>query len=602
MILDTKGNDAARKPGLVSPPLRAQKARMNATAAANMPVEWACLRLGRDLPQTGPAVETLREWLRARGASADAVLDEVCLAVAEALTNAIRHGDAHAPDFAVRLAWCWKGGELEIEVSEPGRFEPAPGWERLPDDPLAESGRGGFLITELMDAVEHRNAGGRHALRMRRRLGALPAVAAETAAALEATTEELGNAYETIAALFGLAEDLATSADLESMARRSLARLRPLLGADAAWVRLATPKDRLRRLASDGRAIGPDELDLNGGAIEPVVARAGVERTLETRATLPPDDPLHAPGGCAFVCPFSFEGKLRGVLTVKRGADAGGFFSAGQIALARTLADFLGIACANAELQTQRRAREQARRELEIAAQIQRALLPGSVAEHAAWRVEGVCAQAAEVGGDFFDVIDRADGARLVVIADVMGKGVPAALMAATLRTALRSLASRCAGPAELLTAVNGQLCGDLHGLDMFITAQVVWLSPKGGRVRVASAGHCPPVLLSDEKGDSAIWWDAAGGLPLGVSPEASYDEADETVEPHARVWLMTDGALETEDEKGRELGQKGFAELAAPAKSAAALLERLQTRESHRSPHDDCTLVLFSPRPTLAS
>lgn len=559
--------------------------------APSEPLEWASVKVERDLAAVAPTVAALRNWLRVRGVPADDAVNEIDLAVTEALTNAIRHGGADQTDFSVRLAWCWRAGELEIEVSEPGRYVPAAGWDSLPDDPLSEGGRGGFLISELMDAVEHRNAGGRHALRLRRRV--TPRAGSDlaaTEAALEAMTEDLGNAYETIAALFGLSEDLATAGGLSAMAAKSLARLRPLLGADAAWVRLASPEGTLRRLAFDGRALGPDDLDLESGAIEPVVARAGVERTLENRAALPPDDPLHAPGGCAFVCPFSFEGRLRGVLTVKRGVGSAGFFTAGQIALARTLADFLGIACANADLQTQRREREQAQRELAIAANIQRALLPQSIAPHPAWTVRGVCAQAAEVGGDFFDVIDRPDSARLIVIADVMGKGVPAALMAATLRTATRTLAEHCTGPGELLTRVNRQLCADLGRLDMFITAQVLWLDADGRGASYASAGHCP-ILELDAKSE-ARWFDEAGGLPIGVSTNEIYSNG--RIEPRAgaRIWLVTDGALEHEDARGEQLGAEGLARLATGAGEPETLLTRLQTRAEGRAVHDDCTLV----------
>ena len=573
-----------------------------APPAAPEPMEWACLRVARDLAQVGPAVEVFRDWLRARGVRSDETLAALELAVTEALTNSIRHGGPGAGDFTTRFAWSWRRGELEIEVSEPGNYVPAANWNRLPEDPLSEGGRGGFLITELMDAVEHRNEGGRHALRLRRRLDhRTDATITATEAALEAMTEDLGNAYETIAALFGLSEDLATADELGAMARKSLARLRPLVGADSAWVRLASPEGTLRRLASDGRALGPDDLDLDGGMIEPVVARAGVERTLENRAALPPDDPLHAPGGCAFVCPFSFEGKLRGVLTVKRAVGATSFFSAGQIALARTLADFLGIACANADLQSQRRAQEQARRELEIAAQIQRALLPQTIPPHPDWEVAGVCAQAAEVGGDFFDVIDRPDGARLIVIADVMGKGVPAALMAATLRTALRALATSCEGPGELLSRVNHQLCADLGRIDMFITAQVVWLEAGGRGARFANAGHCSPLLLAPEPAAGMTWWDEVGGLPVGVSAREVYEEARHPVPAGARAWLMTDGALETENARGEQLGTEGFAALARGAATPDTLLHALAARASEHAATDDCTLIHFKRRATAS-
>jgi anti-sigma regulatory factor (Ser/Thr protein kinase) len=138
--------------------------------AAPEPTDGASLRVERDLSKVAPAVDALCKWLRTRGVGSDEALAELELAVTEALTNSIRHGDARATDPTTLFAWSWRSGELEIEVSEPGRYEPPEHWARLPEDPLAEGGRGGFLITELMDAAEHHNVEGRHVLRLRRRL------------------------------------------------------------------------------------------------------------------------------------------------------------------------------------------------------------------------------------------------------------------------------------------------------------------------------------------------------------------------------------------------------------------------------------------------
>lgn len=572
--------------------------------------EWAYVHLGMDLARVGPVVDDLRAWLHARGATSETWLDEVTLAITEALTNAIRHGGGGRTDFTVRLAWSKRGDAVEILVSEPGSFTPSARWHELPADPLSEGGRGGHLITQLMDAVEHRNAGGHHTLHMRRRIGTAepskpvadtmaPTASADVEAALTAMTEELGNAYETIAALFSLAEGLATTPELRALAGKSLANLLPLLGADSAWVRLAEEDGSLTRLSADGQAPSPGPATISPGtvAIETEVARSALERTLERRSELAADDPLHRAEGSAFVCPFAFEGRLRGVLAVARDTDAAGFFTAGQIGLARTLADFLGIACANADLQRQRQARLRAQRELEIAAQIQRALLPSSIAPHPAWNVRGVCAQAAEVGGDFYDVIDLGDGARLVVIADVMGKGVPAALVATTLRTALRSLATTTTGPGELLTRVNRQLVADLDRLGMFITVQILRLDATGAEIRYANAGHCPPLAFAAN--DAVQWWDETGGLPVGVEARETYTEARGVVAPGKRLWLMTDGSLEHEDARGTELGADGLASLAAKAADAPALLAALNVRAEGRPPRDDCTLVLITPRAT---
>lgn len=560
-----------------------------------IPLEWSCLHLPADLAAVGPAVARLSGWLQDRGVPAGEDLDNLGLAIAEALNNAIFHGGRPAsPAAHARLAWCWRDGEIEVEVSEVGDFRPAADWAELPEDPLAESGRGGYLITSLMDAVEHRNQGGRHALRLRKKLPhQTPTAVAETTAALDAMTEELGNAYETIAALFQFAESLATESELGQLAAKSCAQLLPLLAADAAWVRLAEADGQLRRLAATGPATGPLVLPAPSTAVEARVAREEVERTLEHRADLTADDPLAAPTGCAFICPFAFEGRLRGVLTVVRNDDPAGFFTAGQTGLARTLADFLGIACANADLQVQRQARLRAQDELGIAARIQQSLLPTNIAAHPTWQAEGVCAQATAVGGDFFDIIDLPDRTRIAVIADVMGKGVPAALLAATLRTALRAHALAAADPGTLLTLANAQLCPDLQRLEMFITAQVVRLA-LDGTATAASAGH-GPLLALDARGPGQ--WCDFGGLPLGVETGETYHTQ---VLPDAGGWLlMTDGAVEHENARGEELGLSGIAHFVrrdwarlAGGRLGPALLETLQQRAGGQPARDDCTFV----------
>jgi anti-sigma regulatory factor (Ser/Thr protein kinase) len=140
------------------------------TPAAVSRSEWTRVTVPAGVAHVGPAVNRLRDWLRAHGSRDGEALEGVMLAVSEALTNAIRHGGSSGAEACVHLAWIWRDCDLELEVSEPGMFIPPPTWSNLPDDPLAESGRGGFLITRLMDTIEHRNADGRHALRMHKRL------------------------------------------------------------------------------------------------------------------------------------------------------------------------------------------------------------------------------------------------------------------------------------------------------------------------------------------------------------------------------------------------------------------------------------------------
>lgn len=564
--------------------------------------EWAQISLVPDVELLAPAVAQLCATLAARGAGSEA-LDGVRLAVTEALANAIKHGAAAADDRAVRLRWMWQDEWLEIRISEPGHFMPDDDWTELPDDPLAESGRGGFLIAQHIDELEHGNVRGRHMLRLRKRLGrppAPPATTAELEQTLDAMTEDLSASYETLSALFRLAEALATTENLAAFATHAL-NLRALIEADTMHVRLRDPAGQLRLLvvAADGCDF-PQNLSSAGSSIEAEVHRTGLERTTDEHTAFAPDDPLRQLRGATFVCPVYFQSRQLGVCVVGR-QKPGAYFTAGQLALARSTAEFLGIAYTNADLQANRFAQLRAERELEIAAQIQLSLLPREFPQRDDWRVQGMCANALETGGDFFDVLEVAGGL-LLVIADVMGKGMPAALIAVVLRTAVRSHAALAPSPGNLLNRVNLQLAPDLEKLGIFVTAQAVFLEAKSARIRYASAGHCPIILVSAR--GNAVRELEEGGLPLGVSRDESYADHGESLGTGETMILVTDGLLEAPDREGRELGVEGLAQAAQRlhavdfTATCAQLLDVVRQRDAGRQPTDDRTLLIAQRLP----
>ncbi len=225
--------------------------------------------------------------------------------------------------------------------------------------------------------------------------------------------------------------------------------------------------------------------------IEGNVFLAGSAQTVEDCSALPRYDSLWRAAGVAFVCPLFFQGEVLGVLTVLR-LKAHPFFSAGQVSLMRTIAEFLGIARTTMLLQQQRQEEQRAIRELEIAAEIQQSLVPKSFPSNRGGRVFGVSQAAFKVGGDYLDALPIGTDGVLIAIADVMGKGMPAALLATILRTSMRARLELATNPGTLLTEVNRQISPDLARLDSFITAQIAYFSHLTGELLYASAGHCP--------------------------------------------------------------------------------------------------------------
>jgi len=160
--------------------------------------------------------------------------------------------------------------------------------------------------------------------------------------------------------------------------------------------------------------------------------------------------------------------------------------------------------------------------ELEIARKIQHSLLPKAFPALPGFGLSGFCLSARQVGGDFYDVLPVSSDAVLLVVADVMGKGVPAALFAATLRTLVRTMAEWTHRPSELMARMNRLLFDELSGVDMFITAQLVLADTRHRRLSVASAGHCPLLLTGAGGLAKAI---SPEGMPLGILPNAQFAE-----------------------------------------------------------------------------
>lgn len=557
--------------------------------------EWTQVAIPPALSRVAPAVDCFCRALAAQGAP-DPVVSGLRLALTEAVTNSVKHARLDPDEDEIRLGWRWNGEWLVVEVTEPGYFVPPAGWTDLPADPLVESGRGGFLMAGQVDELTHLNHRGHHTLRLRKRLGPPPPPpdVAELELTLGAMTEDLSASYETLSALFKLAEALATTRDLPAFAGHAL-RLRGLIEADTMHVRLRDEKGALvlLGLAAPGLSL-PPAIDGNADFLEATVFRTSQERTIDDGRSLAPGDPLHALGGVAFVCPIHFQTRHLGVCVVSR-REPGNFFTAAQISLARTTAEFLGIACANAELQAQRLAQLRVQRELEIAAQIQQSLVPRDFPSRTDWAVHGMCVNALEAGGDFFDVLEVPGGVMLV-IADVMGKGVPAALLAVVLRTAVRAHVALAATPGELLNRVSVQIAPDLERLGMFITTQVVFLGTNSRAVTYASAGHCPMIVLPAAGPGHRVLDE--GGLPLGVSAGEVYAVGTTLLAPGERLLLVTDGILEAPDENGAELGLDGFAALGRklaqrePAQFCQALLGEIAARDAGRAPTDDRTLL----------
>jgi len=559
--------------------------------------EYAQCELAADLALVPEVAGQMRSYCLRHGLDSQAWAP-LELAVVEGLNNAIEHGCRGIKDARIRIRWHWTGEIFEIEILDPGTFLPVPAVAQLPD-PLSEGGRGTFVMAALMDNVSHEVRDGTHALVLRKWLGSPAPLATEVESTLEAMTGELCNSYETITSLFRFGEELATARSFDDFVEQVLLRLLKLVGSDEAWLRLGDSGGRLK-LASPRQApcsAGMAEfLVPEDDSVETRVFRESVQHTVEDCSALTPHDPLWRERGSAFVCPILFRDVAIGILAVVR-KEASPYFTAGEIQITSTVADFLGIARTMALSQERRQVQQRTERELEIAAEIQQSLLPKTFPETGRFRIFGISQTAHEVGGDYFDVLPIGDKGVLLSIADVMGKGIPAAMLATILRTTIRAHSEMADNPGGLLTVVNRQLGVDLNNLGMFITAQLAFFPNASDELIFASAGHCP--LLRFSPGDTCASASIGGGVPLGVMDEVEYESMRERIAPGDRLIFLTDGVYEAQSATGEVLGLDSLAQqiptycAGDPRSGCGRLLDYVARYSAGAPPADDRTFLI---------
>ena len=192
--------------------------------------------------------------------------------------------------------------------------------------------------------------------------------------------------------------------------------------------------------------------------------------------------------------------------------------------------------------------RERIEQELQTARSIQHAFLPRNVPALPGWQFAPYYQPAREVGGDFYDFLPFEDGRLGLVIGDVTGKGIPAALVMATVHTMLRTAVQGIISPGEVLARVNELLADDIPP-GMFVTCFFALLNPKSGHIHYSNAGHEPP--FRQHRGEAAELW--ATGMPLGMMPGTRYEEHEITLAPGDSLLFYSDGLVEAHN-PGKEM------------------------------------------------
>lgn len=238
--------------------------------------------------------------------------------------------------------------------------------------------------------------------------------------------------------------------------------------------------------------------------------------------------------------------------------------------------------------------------ELEVARALQLAILPTEFPHHETYQIYARMVPAREMGGDFYDIFEIDDSRLGILVADVSGKGVPAAFFMAVARTELHTLAVQGGTPGTVLRQVNDKLC-DENPLELFVTVFYAVLDLKTGTVVYANGGHNPPYLAEDR---SVTALETTGGIALGIMPGVAYREREIVLQQGSSLYLFTDGVTEAFNKEQKEFGEQRLQNVLASCSGDSAemqvttVFESVEAFSAGAAQSDDITslCLVYSP------
>ena len=359
-----------------------------------------------------------------------------------------------------------------------------------------------------------------------------------------------------------MTREFTATRDADVMAKTGLERITKYVGAEAASLFLiddggkelvcsacSGPVDITGlRIPSDAGIVGRVYNDRSGQMVRDVTKDADFGAMVDEQTGFTTKSIL-----CA---PLSLGDDCLGCIEIINKNTGDGLFETDDLTLLETLAGAATLAIHNFRLTQQVVTQERERHELELAAQIQRQLLPPEGGPE--FPVHGINMAARSVSGDFYDILPLADGRIWFNVGDVSGKGMNAALLMAKTSSLFRCLAKATENPGRLFDAINSELCGTgTHGL--FVTMAGGLFDPATGKVLMANAGHEPPLLL-DGFGEKFTFFEAEAP-PLGIMPGIAGPDGYPSHEidlEGGSFYIFTDGLTEATTFGGGMLGIDG--------------------------------------------
>ena len=274
---------------------------------------------------------------------------------------------------------------------------------------------------------------------------------------------------------------------------------------------------------------------------------------------------------------------------------AEGRFTEDHLKVLTTLASVAAIRVENARLVEARLERERLERELALASEIQQRFQPTAPPHINGYELQGISFPCYEIGGDYYDFIEREDGRLVIALGDVSGKGTAAALLMSSLHAAIHAQSASHDSLVATISAVNRYLADNIPA-NRFVTLFYAELDPDSGSMAFLNAGHNPPLIVHAAGTVEQL---ASGGLPLGIKPDAEYREGRTQLQPGDVLVIYSDGVTEAVSPTGEEFGPTRLYEVVSRNvdASAAGIRDRIESSLTKfaqgTSAADDITLVI---------
>jgi sigma-B regulation protein RsbU (phosphoserine phosphatase) len=366
-----------------------------------------------------------------------------------------------------------------------------------------------------------------------------------------------GEIEEAFALLAEMTRSFAESMDLEETLARALKSIAGHLNAEAGslWL-LDSEQSELECRASVGpNSISGMVLPVSKGIIGRSVRENTCQFVFDAQADAAFSSKADQESGTitrSLLCaPMSFSNQKIGAIEVINRRGGNGCFAQEDVYPLQVLASSAALAIANNRMAASLVDAERARHELELAAEIQRNLLPTPQPDP--FPIQGLNIPARIVSGDFYDFLQCKDGRLAFCLGDVSGKGIHAAMLMAKTASLYRCLAKEIASPAEILSHLNREICETVTR-GMFVTMAAGAYDPETGAVCIANAGHEPVVCHSEGRFSTF----EAEAPPLGIVPDGTFSEVELNLRGGS-LYIFSDGLTEAETTSGNQLERAGF-------------------------------------------